>query len=394
MLPAAKSDIRYHVAGSASATGRRACADAVEQAIGALGQEAGLVLIFPAGDVDPDLAAREAQAAAGGAHVAGMTGTGAIEAHRLVKTGCSALALSSSFSTGVGAVEVRDPRTAGRDAAAEALAEIDDAPYGVVLLFVDSESGDQAEFVAGAYAVAGGRIPLAGGAAGGAVRARFADGRALSHGAVAVAIGSSVPIGVGVAHGCVARGAPSIVTRSDGPNVIHLDGRPADDVYFEKLGVDGVDVDDKAFEALTMVHPLAEPELSGAIRPRYVRARGSNGELVCATPIERNAAVAVCDQTTETIVQSAHAAVEDAVSQLGGPAEAALVFDCAARSAWFRGPLATALAQRELDSLGAAFGPSAPHLAGAYTRGEIGRMRGAKGDRNHSVVVAAFSAPD
>jgi hypothetical protein len=184
------------------------------------------------------------------------------------------------------------------------------------------------------------------------------------------------------------------VTRSDGPSVIHLDGRPADDVYFEKLGVDGVDVDDKAFEALTMVHPLAEPELSGAIRPRYVRSRGSNGELVCATPIERNAAVAVCDQTAETIVQSARAAVEDAISQLEGPAEAALVFDCAARSAWFRGPLAAALAQRELDSLGAAFGPSAPYLAGAYTRGEIGRMRGAKGDRNHSVVVAAFSAPD
>src|SRR5215831_19833459 len=113
MFPAARSDIRYHVAGSASATGRRACAEAVEQAIAALGQEAGLVLIFPAGDVDPDVAAREAQAAAGGAHVAGMTGTGAIEAHRLVKTGCSAIAFSSSFSAGIGAVEGGDPRAAG-----------------------------------------------------------------------------------------------------------------------------------------------------------------------------------------------------------------------------------------------------------------------------------------
>jgi hypothetical protein len=184
------------------------------------------------------------------------------------------------------------------------------------------------------------------------------------------------------------------VTRSEGPNVIQLDGRPAEAVYFEKLGVDGVDIDEEAFEALTMVHPLAEPELSGAIRPRYVRARASSGELVCATTIERNAAVAVCDQTAETIVRSARAAVEDAVSQLEGPAEAAVVFDCAARSAWFRGPLATALAQRELDSLGAAFCRPAPYLAGVYTRGEIGRVRGAKGDRNHSVVVAAFSAPD
>jgi hypothetical protein len=143
-----------------------------------------------------------------------------------------------------------------------------------------------------------------------------------------------------------------------------------------------------------MVHPLAEPELSGAIRPRYVRARASNGELVCATTIERNAAVVVCDQTPETIVRSARAAVEDAVSQLEGPAEAALVFDCAARSAWFRGPLPTALAQRELDLLASAFGRSAPCLAGVYTRGEIGRARGAIGDRNFSVIVAAFGAPD
>src|SRR5215471_10375026 len=245
MLPAASSDIRYHVAGSASAAGSRACVDSVERALAALGEEAGLVLIFPAGDVDPDVAAREAQAAAGGAHVAGMTGTGAIEAHRLVKTGCSAIAFSSSFSAGIGTAEARDPRTAGREATAEALAEIDGVSHRAVLLFVDSESGDQAEFVAGAYAVAGGRIPLAGGAAGGLVRARFADGRALSRGVVAVAIGSSAPIGIGVAHGCVARGAPSIVTRSDGPNVIHLDGRPAEAVYFEKLGVDGVDIDEE-----------------------------------------------------------------------------------------------------------------------------------------------------
>ena len=125
-----------------------------------------------------------------------------------------------------------------------------------------------------------------------------------------------------------------------------------------------------------MVHPLAEPELSGDVRPRYVRARrGPTAALVCATSIERNAAVEICDQTPDTIVESARAAVEDAVSQLQGPAEAALVFDCAARSAWFGG----ALAARELEALVAAFGDPAPCLAGVYTRGEIGRT--ARGER-------------
>ena len=390
MSPAAKTDIRERVAGSASAAGPRPCGEAVERAIAELGREPGLVLVFPAADADTDAVAAEAQGAARGASVAGMTGTAAIGAKGLVDAGCSAIAFSTSLQTGVGASQSGDPRAAGHEATAKAVAAVDGARHRIVLLFVDSQAGDQAEIVAGAYAVAGGAIPLAGGAAGGPARARFAGGRALSDGVVAVAIGSSAPIGVGIAHGCVPRGAPSIVTRADGPNVIQLDGRPALDVYFEKLGVDGARLGDDEFDALAMVHPLAEPELSGAVRPRYIRARTADGALVCATSIERNAAVEICDQSPETIVMSARAAVEDSVSQLGRPADAALVFNCAARSAWF----GSALAERELDAIAAAFGDDAPSLAGAYTRGEIGRLRGAKGDRNHSVVVAAFGTPD
>jgi hypothetical protein len=390
MFPAATPHIGNRMAGSATAVGKHAAAVAVERAVAALGREAGIVLIFPAGDGSPDTVVRDAQEAAGRALVAGMTGTAAIGADGLIQNGCSAIAFSSSLRAGVGAVEGGDPRTSGRDAAARALAEVEDASHHLMLLFVDSECGDQAEVVAGAYSVTGGTIPLVGGASGGPVCAQFGAGSALSRAVVAVAIGGRMPIGVGIAHGCVARGAPSIVTRSEGSTVLQLDGRPAQDVYFEKLGLDGVDVDDDEFEVLAMVHPLAQPDLSGDVRPRYVRARGPDGGLVCATTIERNAPVVICDQTPDTIVESACAAVEDAVSQLQRPAEAAVVFDCAGRSAWFGG----ALAARELEALVAAFGDPVPSLAGVYSRGEIGRTRGAKGDRNHSVVVAAFSDSD
>ena len=392
MHPAEKTDTPVRFAASASAEGSGSCAEAVERAVTEVEGGPGLVLFFTSGEIDPDSAARDAQAAAGGARVAGMTGTGAFGPDGPLKTGCSAIALSSSFSIGVSAVDTKDPRAAGREATAEALAAVGDAPYAAVLLFVDSESGDQAEVVAGAYRVAGGRIPLAGGAAGGATRARFADGRALSSGLVVAAIGATSPIGVGVAHGCVVRGAPSIVTRAEGPNVIQLDGRPAETVYLEKLGVEERNLDDATFERLAMVHPLAEPELSGGLRPRYVRGRAAGGVLVCATSIEENAAVVVCAQTPESIVHSARTAVEAAVSRLDGPAEAAVGFDCAARSAWFEGPVAARLARRELEALASAFGEPAPSLAGVYTRGEIGRSRGAKGDRNFSVVVTAFGA--
>ena len=139
-----------------------------------------------------------------------------------------------------------------------------------------------------------------------------------------------------------------------------------------------------------MNHPIAEPELRGDVEPRYVRTRTPGGGLVCATSIERNAAVDVCDQTPEAIVKSAQAAVADALRQLPNPAEAALVFDCAARTAQFGNRLAVP----EIQSLISAFGTRSPCLAGVYTRGEIGRARGAKGARNYALVVVAFSSAD
>ena len=205
---------------------------------------------------------------------------------------------------------------------------------------------------------------------------------------VAVALVSRTPIGVGIAHGCVPRGAPSIVTRSRGEIVLQLDGRPAEAVYLEKLGVCDDPLSDDDFETIAMAHPLAQPELRGDLRPRYVRGRAPAGGLVCATSIETNAAVSVCEHEPEAIVRSATSAVDEALRHLSGPAEAVLLFDCASRSEWFGNPLAS----REIASIVSSFGDPTPALAGAYTRGEIGRIRGAKGDRNYSLVVVALGS--
>jgi hypothetical protein len=392
MVSAATHDVvrtRAPFAGASSAEGARACFEAVKQAVSALGRDAGLVLIFPTGVADPRDALAQAQAAAGEAQVAGMTGSGAITAGGAIANGCSALAFAESVPVGVGVDGAGEPRAAGRAAAEDALARVEPrAGHTVLLLFVDSESGDQAEIVAGAYDVAGAQIPLAGGAAGGTTRAQFADGRAMAKSVVAVAIVAGAPVGVGIAHGCVPRGTPSIVTRSSAQTVLQLDGRPAETVYLEKLGVDDVHLSDADFEAVAMVHPLAEPKLSGDVHPRHVRTRAPGGGLVCATSIEPNAAVDICDHVAEAIVTSARAAVDDAVEPLPRGAEAALLFDCAARGAQFGNPLAA----REIESITSAFGAHPPCLAGVYTRGEIGRSRGAKGDRNYAVVVVAFGS--
>jgi hypothetical protein len=140
--------------------------------------------------------------------------------------------------------------------------------------------------------------------------------------------------------------------------VLQLEGRPAETVYLEKFGLDDAHLSDSDFDAVAMVHPLAEPELSGDVHPRYVRTRAPGRGLVCATSIEPNAAVDICDHVPEAIVTSARTAVDDAVEQLPRAAEAALLFDCAARGAQFGNPLAA----REIESITSAFGahPSLP----------------------------------
>ena len=98
MYHSGKTDTRTLAAASAAAEGRDSCAEAVERAVTELEGEPGLDMFFPAGDIDPDEAASEAQAAAGGAQVAGMAGTGTFGPDRPLKTGCSAIALSTSSS--------------------------------------------------------------------------------------------------------------------------------------------------------------------------------------------------------------------------------------------------------------------------------------------------------
>ena len=71
--------------------------------------------------------------------------------------------------------------------------------------------------------------------------AMIGEGKTYTDSVVAVAITAPGPIGVGVAHGCSPRSAPSIVTKADGRTVLQLDGRRAEDVYLEKLGLASAD---------------------------------------------------------------------------------------------------------------------------------------------------------
>ena len=383
------------MAGAGAAAGPDSAGVAVAGALRELRGPASVVLLFASTDLGPARAAAQGQAAAGDVPVAGLTSDACLGAPGVVRGGCVALALGTAIHAGVAVAERadRDPRRAGRVAAAEALAALGKSTENtVLLLLVDTRSGDQAETVAGAYAVAGGMVPLAGGGAAGDPPAQLLHGHAYERSVVAVALGSDAPIGLGTAHGCrAAPVAPSIVTAAEGTVIRELDGRPAEAVYLRKLGIEGRRLSDREFGTLAAAHPLAQPELSGDVRLRHVLDRDGQGGLVCATRIPVNAAVHVGAQSVESIVLGAPHAPRAACAQLGGrPPRAAIVFDCAGRKHVLGSGL-EAEAAGVLDGLAEAANGKPPPMAGVYTRGEIGRLRGAKGDRNHAVVVVAFA---
>jgi methyl-accepting chemotaxis protein len=372
---------------AASSSGTDAVGSACRRAVESLGGEVGLLLAFASGELDFDRSAGAIQEAAGpDVPNAGLTGKGLITAAGPLDEGCVAMAFGPQLKAAVGASPdaSADLRSAGRDSTAEALAALD-GDADLVLLFIDSTRGDIADTVSGAYEAAGPAVPLAGGAAGGAEKRHFHMGRATSDSVVAVALSSSGPMAVGHTQTSRAKGDPSLVTRSDGQRIEEIDGRPAEEVYLEQLGLGGVALDDEEFEALAITHPLAQPELHGDVRLRHVMGRAGDGSILSGTHIPSGAAIEFTELEFEELLSSGGRSVTEASEALGSTTRAALVFDCAGR----RRALREGLGQ-EVEAITAALGESPPPLAGLYTHGEVARLQGAKGDRNHAVVTVAF----
>ena len=375
------------IASAAAASGPDAVGQACREAVSGLAADPGLVLAFTSGERDFEHDATEMAEATGGATSAGMTGKGLFGPGGPLDEGCVAMAFGPQLSATVAAAEQAsgDLRTAGMDCTTRAL-EMLDGDADLVLLFIDSTRGDIADTVSGAYEAAGPAVPLAGGAAGGAEKRHFHDGRAIADSVVAVALRSEGPLGLGNTQTCKTRGTPSILTRSNGQLVEEIDGRPAEEVYLEQLGFAGLAFDDEEFEAMAITHPIAQPELHGDFRLRHVLGRAEGGAIVLGTGIPESAVIEFTELDYDELLASGARSVQAASEALGADPKAALVFDCAGRRRALREGI-----PEEVEAIAAALGDPTPPVVGLYTHGEVARLRGAKGDRNHAVVTVAFA---
>jgi hypothetical protein len=286
-----------------------------------------------------------------------------------------------------------DRREAG--AAAGAVMASIDAPHQVLLMIADGMTKEQHELVRGAYSVVGLEVPIVGGCSANgqaySVTYQFhgtgAGAQAHTDALVAVGIGSTGPIGVGIAHGWVKSGEPMLVTSSELGEVFELDDEPALDVYLRRVGADRTIVDDAdRWRDVSFRNPLGMSRRTGEDIRAVHAVHGDRSSLQCLADVPQGALVWTMTTDPELLVQSASQSCAMAVAQLGDvPARGLLVFDCSARKL----KLGAEHLADEQAAIAEAAG-DAP-VAGFYTYGEIARTHGSRGMHHLTVVALALA---
>jgi hypothetical protein len=293
-------------------------------------------------------------------------------------------------STGVGVGASRDLRGAGASAAS-CVSEIGDRRHKVVMMLTDGLAGDQQEIVRGAYAEVGAAVPLVGGCAADDLNMRathqlYGD-HVLQDGVVAAAIGSDGPVGIGVRHGWRKVGEPMLVTASESNRVHRLDGRPALDVYLERLDAPPEATSDSGvFTRFAMTHPLGLDRRSGE-EVRFVSGADlEERTLTCIADVPQGALTWIMAGDEGSVLDATDAACDEALAALEpDPPLGVLAFDCIAR----RGVLGDEGIHSEVKRVAAH--ANGAQVAGFYTYGEIARVRGTTGFHNQTLVILAVA---
>jgi hypothetical protein len=345
--------------------------------------DCGLLIVFASGTYDLRALAAEVSDVAAGIPVVGCSSSGEIDATGVGAGSVVVLALGGDgLSFSATAVTSTDPRDAGARAAA-CVGDVADRPHQILLLLADGEAAGHADVVRGAYSVTGAGIPLVGGVAGHPARGgdcALLYGAAVLHDAViGIAIGSDAPLGVGVRHGWRPVGDPMLVTRAVPGRVLELDGRPAADVYRDRVGP-GADDD-----AVVRGHPLGLRRRVGEAHVRTVSLDGAaDGSIEAAVPA--GALVWLMESDRASVLDATDAACHAAIAALGEDEEpqALLLFDCSARLEFLRDD-----ADDEIARILAVAGGAT--VAGLSTNGEIARIRGINGLHHQTLVVLALA---
>lgn len=261
----------------------------------------------------------------------------------------------------------------------------------VGLLLADPWSFPADGFVEGATNPLG-HLPLVGGlasnAAGPGGTRLLVDGQVRDRGAVGVVLGGDLAVHTLVSQGCRPIGHPMTVTASDGASLLELAGRPAFEMANAAIRSLPDDEQVSAVRGLTL--GIALDEYADSYSDFDVH------DIVAADHLTGAVATDVAVQvgrTVQFLLRDAHAARSDLAGVLGAfrrsqPLQSlagALVFSGNSRGrAMFPTP--------DHDVAAVRGGLGLENVAGFFTQGEIGPLRGRNRLHGHAATVLAFGA--
>jgi hypothetical protein len=264
-------------------------------------------------------------------------------------------------------------------------------PDALCFAFAPGPRVDGEALVAAVRKGTGSRMQLAGGLTGddrGSDRARaFAEGGARADRVVLAGVFTQTAIGVAARHGCQSTGPTRIVTRSDGPWLLELDGRPALEAWLADASVAGFQAPE---DGRRMLGELADRHALGLDVPSHVEplmraplALRENGGVLLAASIAEGTRARVMCASPDEMLEATKWAGRLAQERAGGRSAGALVLASARRLA--------ALGDRfrdEPEAIGRAI--DAP-VAGVCVMGEIARAhREVDAFHNATAVVVAW----
>lgn len=250
----------------------------------------------------------------------------------------SAVAIRSSemaFAAGVGR-GLRADSTAAVKAAVSSFqgSETRDYQHRSALILTDALAGYTEDLIGQLILATGGSYQFFGGGAGDDGHFRqthvFYGSEAVSDAVVALEILSNKPLGVGICHGWQPAGPPLRVTEADGMRLISLNAMPAVEVFQEHAEATGQKFD-PADPLPFFLHNVLGIDSGVGYKLRVPLAVNPDGSISCAADIPTGVTVHLMGTTSDSAVQAASAATEDALRRLNGERPGvALFFDCVA----------------------------------------------------------------
>jgi hypothetical protein len=370
-----------------------AAREAAGAAIAALnGESPALVIVFTSPKYDLPILISTIRSITGDALLIGSTSSGEIVQgqHLDIGAGVGVLAIIAGdyqFAAASVSHMKGDLNQAGQIVAREAKKMAGSSPYAAVLLLADCMLGNLQELVQGVYRITGPKVSIVGGAAGDDQKFKcsyvFHNDQILDEGVVALWIASNHPLHVVTRHGWKPIGIPLLVTRAQGTQIIELDGRPAGQVYEEKLGLKPGELPPDKFWDVSISHPLGLLQSDGTTVIRVARSKTEQGALNiqgCVPPV--GSAVQVMSGNKDTLLEIIEEVTD---SSLGATPDAGvlLAFSCAARAMILR-----ERKSEEASRLQLAAG-DIPTF-GVYCCGEFARTAGVLATHNATLTAIAL----